>query len=58
MAGGATRGAEKELELAQQEAHMEENREKHSSQGDTKLMMETDTNKSINPETEDGNEPR
>ena len=58
MDGGVSNAAEEEPELAQQEAHVEENREKHSSQGDTKLMMETDTNKSINPETEDGNEPR
>ena len=53
MDGGVSRGTEKEPELAQQEAHMEENREKHGSQGDTKLMMETDTDKSINPETND-----
>ena len=55
MAGGASRGAEKELELAQQEAHMEENREKHSYQGNKKLMMETDTDKSFNPETDNVN---
>ena len=30
---------------------MEENSEKHKSQGNTKLMWETDTDKSINPET-------
>ena len=48
MAGGVSIEAEKEPELAQQEAHVEENREKHGSQGNTKLMMETDTDRSIN----------
>ena len=34
---------------------MEENREKHSYQGNKKLMMETDTDKSFNPETDNVN---
>ena len=43
MSRGVSKRAEKEQKLAQQEVHVEENREKPNSQGITKLMIETDT---------------
>ena len=47
--------AEKEQGLAQQEPHVEGNKEQHSFQANTKLMMETDIDESINPETDSVN---
>ena len=46
---------EKEKELAQQEPHVEVNKEKPSSQANTELIMEADVDESISPETDSGN---
>ena len=55
MSVGISKEAEKEQKLVHQESHVEGNKEQQSSQGNTKLMMETDTDESIDPETYDVN---